>query len=149
MATKRSIDTVFFLQIALGLFFLVIGVLSFIDYNSVLGEMKRAFGGNDVVQILVSLTFLVCGLVLIAALLIPVKASTLQIAILAVFILWLILLVFNNFISVDFSKMDIIKAKGDLAEKEALVNILTWIKNISIDMVMLCSIWVIRVRRYL
>ena len=149
MATKRSIDTVFFLQIALGLFFLVIGVLSFIDYNSVLGEMKRAFGGNDVVQLLVSLTFLVCGLVLIAALLIPVKASTLQIAILAVFILWLILLVFNNFITVDFSKMDIIKAKGDLAEKEALVNILTWIKNISIDMVMLCSIWVIRVRRYL
>lgn len=149
MPKKSALDTVFVLQVALGLFFLVLGILSFIEYGSAGSELKRTFGESQVIEVLVSVAFLICGLIMLSAIFIPVKTSTLQIAVLVVFVLWLILLVVNNFVLVDWSRMNVIKAKTDIAERRALGAILEWIRGFSMDLVMLCSIWVVRVRRYL
>lgn len=146
MGNKRTFDTVFLLQIALGLFFIVLGVLSLIDYDSLGGGSVI---DSEVLQVLISVAFIICGLVLLAALFLPVKAGTLQIAIISIFVLWLVLLVVNNFIDVNFKSMDVFSRVTDAGEKAAITNILNWVYQLCVDLVMLCSIWVIRVRRYL
>ena len=136
MARRETVvDGVFFLQLAVSLFLIVTGLLGIMSYNSTIGEVSRAltraFGGrSDVLNIIVSVAELVSGAILLVGLFLIIRNGTLFYATLVVFVLWAVRVVFyyvlNGFLQPD---------------------LLVWLSNVSPDLIVLASLWVI-FRRY-
>jgi uncharacterized membrane protein YphA (DoxX/SURF4 family) len=135
MASTRRSGSFFLLQIAVGLFFLIMGLQGLINYDSFGSQAGRMFNdllGNDnnIINIIISIAALVSGIIILGGLFIPLKNSTLMIATLIVFIFWAVKIAFFYVVN-------------NLMEP----NLLTWLQNISLDFVVLMSVWIIN-RKY-
>ncbi len=135
MASTRRTGSFFLLQIAVGLFFLLMGLKGIINYDSAGSQVTRFFndilGSNDsIINIIVSIGALVSGIIILGGLFIPLKNSTLMIATLVVFIFWALKIVYfyvaNNLMEPD---------------------LITWLQNLSLQFVILMSVWIIN-RKY-
>lgn len=135
MAAKKYQGSYFLLQIAVGVFFLLLGLQGIIHYNSDLSGFGRAFtkafGGKvDYVNIAVSILAMLSGIIILGGLFVPMKNSTLMIASLAVFVFWALKILyfffFNNFLEPD---------------------LIVWLQRLSLDCVVLMSVWIIN-RKY-
>lgn len=146
MPKGRVFDILFLLQIALGVFFIVSGILSILDYDSIANTVKRAFGNSEIMELIVAVIMLCCGLALFVSLFFPVRSSTVHIAILIVFILWIITIVFNDFLGVNFDEMNFFNKSTDLGVKNSFIALFSWIKDLALDSVVLGAIWAIRRR---
>ena len=135
MAVKKYQGSYFLLQIAVGIFFLLLGLQGIIHYNSDLSGFGRAFtkafGGKvDYVNIAISILAMLSGIIILGGLFVPMKNSTLMIASFAVFIFWALKILyfffFNNFLEPDF---------------------IVWLQRLALDCVVLMSVWIIN-RKY-
>lgn len=135
MASTRRTGSFFLLQIAVGLFFLLMGLKGIINYDSYGSQATRfvndLFGNNNnIINIIVSIGALISGVIILGGLFIPLKNSTLMIATLVVFIFWALKIVYfyvaNNLMEPD---------------------LLTWLQNLSLQFVILMSVWIIN-RKY-
>ena len=136
MASRESaVSGVFFLQLAVSLVLIVSGLLGIMSYNSTIGEVTRAFsrafgGRNDLLNIIVSVAELGAGVILLVGLFLIVRNRTLFYATMLVFVLWMVRVLYyyvlNGFLQPD---------------------LLVWLHNLSPDLIVLSSLWVI-VRRY-
>ncbi|MCF6334808.1 MAG: hypothetical protein L3J12_03610 [Spirochaetales bacterium] len=103
--------------------------------NSNINQASRfindLFGNNNnVINIVVSVGALISGIIILGGLFIPMKNSTLMIATLIVFIFWALKIAYfyvaNNFLE---------------------PNLIVWLQRLSLDCVVLMSIWIIN-RKY-
>ncbi len=135
MAVKKYQGSYFILQIALGIFFILLGYQGVIHYNSDLSGIGRAlaktFGGKvDYISITIAILEIISGVIILVGLLVPMKNSTLMIASLAVFIFWAVRIVYFFFIN-------------NFAQPVFFV----WLQKLSLDSIVLMSVWVIN-RKY-
>lgn len=121
----------FFLQLSLALMFIAIGLVGIINYNSDFANFGRSvnklFGqSNDIVPILFAVLELVAGILLLASLFTGIPSRFLSIALLVIFIFWVVYIVMNYFLE-GFAKPDF----------------LVWLSNLSPQLVILSGLWLI------
>lgn len=134
MAKKVSLPAVILLQLGVGLFLATLGITGITHYNSNLNELGRAvtrfFGGrNDATTLVVAIVELVCGVAVVGALLLPVRARALSLLTLVVAALWLVYLV--------------VAAVRTAFEPDFV----SWLNAVAADFVVLVALWMVS-RRY-
>lgn len=134
MAKKSgsAVAPVFFLQLALGVFFLMLGIMGLGNYNSSLSEVARFFGRDDTLRIVMSVVELVMGVILVLGLFMSVSADITKVFTFVLFVLWALYMVLNLFLNKSF------------LEPSTVV----WLYNLAWHSIILVSIWVVG-RRYL
>ncbi len=135
MSAKKYQGSYFLLQIAVGIFFLLLGLQGIMHYNSDISGLGRAlaktFGGKvNYISITIAVLELISGVIILGGLFVPMKNSTLMIASLAVFIFWAVRIAYFFFVN-NFTEPDL----------------LTWLQRLSLDCVVLMSVWIIQ-RKY-
>jgi uncharacterized membrane protein YphA (DoxX/SURF4 family) len=123
----------FFLQLCLGVFFLVLGITDLTNYNhpALLSEIGRFFGKNETLSLVMAVVEIVMGAVLILGLFMSASADITRLLGIALFILWALYMVVAFFV------------QGFLEP-----NLLTWLYRVSWHSVILISLWIVG-RRYL
>lgn len=120
--------SVFFLQLALGVFFLILGISSLTDYNNpdILTGLRRAFGKNDALSLVLAVVEIVMGAVLVLGLFMTVSADMAKFFSIALFLLWaiymLVAFIVQNFLEPNF---------------------LTWLYRLSWHSIILVSLWIV------
>lgn len=127
--TKRSglsLNSLLLLQLALGVFFLVLGISNLTNYDSGMSELKRAFGKNDTLSLITAIVELVMGAVLVLGLFMSVSADLAKLFGLALFALWAVYMIIT-FIAKNFLEP----------------NFLTWLYGFSWHSIILISLWIV------
>lgn len=121
-----SLSSVFFLQLVIGVFFLVLGILGVQGHDSTLSEIKRALGRNDSFQTITAIVELVAGIILLVGLFVSISGDLQRLVSLVLFCLWALILVINYFVN-NFAEPDF----------------LPWLRGLSLNSVVLVGLWVI------
>ena len=129
---SASISSLFFLQLCLGVFFVMLGIMGLGDYNTKFSEVARFFGRDDTMRIVMSVVELVMGIILVLGLFMSVSADLTKVFTFALFGLWALYLVINFFLNDSFLEP----------------NTVVWLFNISWHAVILVGLWVVG-RRYM
>jgi hypothetical protein len=134
MAKKSGISfsSLFFLQLSLGVFFLMLGIMGLGDYNSKSSEFARFFGRDDTMRVVMSVVELVMGVILMLGLFMSVSADLTKVFSFALFGLWALYMIINLFLNDTFLEP----------------NTVVWLYNISWHAVILVGLWVVG-RRYM
>ena len=118
--------SVFFLQLALGVFFLVLGISDLTNYDSTISELRRAFGKNETLSLVTAVVEIVMGAVLVLGLFMTVSADMTKFFSIALFLLWAVYMVVayivQNFLEPNF---------------------LTWLYRLSWHSIILVSLWIV------
>jgi hypothetical protein len=108
MAKRSSfaLDSGFFLQLCLGLFFLALGIMGLGNYNSKLSGIARFFGRDDSLRVVAAVIELVMGIVLVLGLFLSLGSGLARVFSIALFALWALYIlyyfVFNGLFKPDF-----------------------------------------------
>ena len=132
---NRSINTSFFLQIALALVLITFGLLAVNGYNSTGAELLRGvnkmFGkSGNVFPIVFGIVQLLAGFFLAAELFAPIPGNLFRILHIIICVFWLISIVMNFFMS-DLLKPDLLR----------------WLAALSPQLVILLSLWSVGERK--
>jgi hypothetical protein len=131
---SRTVDNRFFLQFALGIMFLALGILGISSYSSDLAQVGRALGNlfgssSGTSTILVSVIQLAAGLFLLIDLFAGISSGIVTMVQMVIFVLFLINLLlrffFNGFLEPGF---------------------FPWLAAVGKESVILAAIWVVRGR---
>ncbi len=117
---------VFFLQLCLGVFFLVLGVSNLTNYNADWNALRRAFGSNQTLALIMAVVEIVMGALLVLGLFIALSDGTAKILGFVLFVLW------GLYMVVSFVVNDLLKP-----------DFLTWLYRVSWNAVILVSIWIV------
>lgn len=120
-----SLSSSFFFQLALGFFFLMLGIMGLDGHNSRLSELARAFGRNDTLSLIMSLVEMAMGIVLILRLFFDVPSGISSIIAIVLFCLW----AFYMFMSL---------VANDTFLKP---NFVVWLYNVSWHTIILIGLW--------
>lgn len=128
---KKSSNSMLFLQLSLALMFIAVGLVGIINYNSDLANFGRSvnklFGqNNNIIPILFAVLELIAGVLLLASLFTVVPSGFLSIALLVIFIFWVVYIVMNFFLN-GFAEPDF----------------LTWLSRVSPQLVILSGLWIV------
>lgn len=128
MSKKARLNGVTFLQIALGLFFIAIGILGLLGGNEQFGVSNKIFTGTvqTIVNIVLSIVYLLTGIALIATFFFTVK--WLSLSMLVVGILWIVSIVLRDIL-------------GGI-NTASFAGFLGWLVNLCRDVVFAFGIWV-------
>lgn len=129
MARKSAVqfDASFFLQLSLGVFFFMLGIIGLGNYNSKLSEVARFFGRNDTLRILMSAVEIAMGAILVAGLFVSVASGIAKLLSIALFALWILYMLINLVLN------------GRFMEPNAVV----WFYNLAWQAVILVSLWIV------
>jgi hypothetical protein len=135
MSRTNTIDSLFFVQLIVGAFFLILGLEAITFGNSAAGQVTNFFNnlsGNSkgIVDVVIAVVEIVSGAFIILALILPFKKPVFNFATFVIFALWAIRIVYVYFVSV----------------KVFTPSTLTWLRGISLDGLVLVSVWVINKR---
>jgi uncharacterized membrane protein YphA (DoxX/SURF4 family) len=124
---------IFFLQLCLGIFFLVLGITDLTNYNhpDFLSQVGRAFGKNETLALVMAVVEIVMGAILALGLFLSASTDMTKLLGVVLFILWALYMV------VAFFVQDLLKP-----------NLLTWLYRVSWNAVILISLWIVG-RRYI
>ncbi len=139
MAKNRVFDIVLILQIVLAVFFIILGVEGLVfkssDITSVGAALASIIGGKvQIYVIILSVIEIVCGVVLLSSLFAPIGSGFINVSIIIAFVLWALVIVFKDFIG------------SNLASKSTY-QLIIWIRKVVVDVIILMSVWLIRIRR--
>lgn len=128
---KKSVNSMFFLQLSLALMFIAIGIVGITNYNSGISQFGRSVSGlfgknNNIIPILFAVLELVAGVLLLLSLFTGLPGKFLSIAMIIIFIFWAITLVMNYFTDGLF-KPDFI----------------VWLAEVSPQLVILSALWIV------
>ncbi len=129
------VDTLFVLQIVVAVFLITLGLIGIIHYDSDLSrlgrDLNRVFGrANDPFNVIVAVVELVAGILVLAALFVPVKTRWLYVTTLVIAIVWAVRIVLFLFVYRIFEP-----------------TFLVWLNQLAADLVMLLALWLIN-RKY-
>ena len=122
-----SLSSSFFLQLSLGVFFLMLGIMGLGNYSTRLSEVARFFGRDDTMRVVMSVLEILMGSVLLLGLFFPVSSTLARILALVLFVLWGLYMVITFVLD------------GRLLEPNAVV----WSYNLSWHAVILVGLWVV------
>jgi hypothetical protein len=125
--SQSSFGSLFFLQLSLGAFFLMLGIMGLGDYDSGLSRAARFFGRDDTLRVVMAVVELVMGVILVLGLFMSVSADLTKIFLIALFVLWALYMVLSLFLNDSFLKP----------------NTVAWIYSLAWNSVILISIWVV------
>jgi hypothetical protein len=128
MGNDRRFSAMFLIQLSIGVFFLVSGLMMLMHYNSGAGQFIRGvgklFGKNDLWNLAIALIHLFAGFILAAGVFISLKGRTQFFASFAILILWaaniVIIYFMDGFLKPDF---------------------LPWLKDLSLQLIILAGLW--------
>lgn len=118
---------IFLLQLALGVFFLMLGIMGLGNYNSRLSEVARFFGRDDTLRVVMSVVEIVMGVILVLGLFMSVADDITKVLMIVLFVLWALYMVLNLFLNHSFLEP----------------NTVVWLYNLAWHSVILASIWVV------
>jgi hypothetical protein len=123
------------LQLALGTFFILMGLEVILYYQSTAGQfasgIANLFGDTKhIIENIIAVIEIICGAILILALFIPMGRGAFNFIVLLIFILWV-----ARFVYFDF-----------FAKAVFQPNWLTWLKELSLDIIVAIGIWVTRAK---
>ena len=124
-SSSPSIDSFFFLQLSLGVFFVVLGILGLTRYTSKTSEFLRMFGRDNVMTLIVAVVQLLAGAILVLGLFMSVGSGLAKVVSIAVFVLWAAYMVMTLGMN-EFLKPDT----------------LGWLYKASWNTVILASLWI-------
>lgn len=127
-----SLSSAMLLQLCLGVFFLMLGIMGFTEYNSKLSEVARFFGRDDTLRVIMAVIELVMGGILLLGLFVAVSGGIAKLFSIALFALWALYMFMQFFMNKAF------------LEPSAVV----WLYNFSWHAVILVSLWVVG-RKYM
>ena len=135
-ATKTAwhVDTLFVLQIVVAVFLITAGLIVMVGWNWNPSRFEqavtRAIGRpRNPVNLVVAIVEFIAGVLLAAALFVPVKTRWLYVTTLVIAIVWVIRIVLARFVYADFDPF------------------LTWLNALAGDLVLLLALWLIN-RKY-
>jgi hypothetical protein len=133
--TVWRVDTLFILQIVVAVFLITLGLIGIIHYDSDLArlgrDLNRVFGrANDAFNVVVAVVELVAGILVLAALFVPVSTRWLYWTTLIIAIVWAVRIVLFLFVNRIFEPA-----------------FLVWLNQLAADLVMLLALWLIN-RKY-
>lgn len=128
MKKKNSyLSSLFMVQLAIGIYFFISGLLGIIGYNSganqLLNDVNKLLGKSNYLPLIISITFLVVGLFLIVALFFTLKNRTIYFI---VFVIWIVYIVYRFF-------------TNSFMEPELLV----WLRDLTRELIILSGLWAI------
>lgn len=128
-------DALFVLQIVVAVFLVTLGLLGLVDYDSGWSrfgrDVNRLFGrANDPMTVIVSVVELVAGILVLAALFVPVRTRWLYWTTLVVAIVWAVWIILDLFVNGIFEP-----------------SFLSWLNQLAEALVMLLALWLIN-RKY-
>ncbi|MGL1890354.1 MAG: hypothetical protein OCD02_01955 [Spirochaetaceae bacterium] len=123
---KKNLSSSFLIQIAIGLYFTLSGLLGLMGYNSgtnqLIKDVNNFLGrSNNYLPLIISICFLVSGLALLAGVLLSFKKP---VVFLVIFILWIVYIVMNYFMN-NFLEPDL----------------LPWLRDLSLQVIILAGLW--------
>lgn len=125
--SRLSFTSEFFLQLALGVFFLMLGIMGLDSHNSKLSEFARFLGRDDTLRLVMSIVELLMGGVLVLGLFLPMPAGFSKILAIALFVLWALYIVVTYFLN------------GRIGEPTTTA----WLYNVSWTAIILVALWVV------
>lgn len=131
MKRNNNLSGQYLIQLTIGLYFSITGLLGVMGYNSgvnqIFNGVNKLLGNNHYIPLIISITMMVCGLFLIGVLFFSVKSRIIYILIL---ILWLLYTISEYF-------------TGNFMKPELLV----WVQSLSKDLIILAGLWGCSLRR--
>jgi FtsH-binding integral membrane protein len=129
MAAKNTSGSLVFLHVATAAYFILLGLVGIVNYNSDLSRLGRslvqAFGGrNDVLGLIISILCLIAGIVLLVGLFAQIDSGIGRAAGITIFIFWALRIVYVYF-------------RRDVFQPDVLV----WLLQIAPDVVILAALW--------
>jgi uncharacterized membrane protein YphA (DoxX/SURF4 family) len=118
--------SIFFLQLCLGVFFLVLGISNLTNYNSTASEFMRAFGRNETLALVTAVVEIVMGALFVLGLFASFSDDITKILGFVLFVLW------GLYMVVAFIVKDFLEP-----------NFLTWLYRFAWNAVILVSIWIV------
>jgi hypothetical protein len=115
MSRSSSVSSVFFIQLALGVYFAVLGVEGIGAYQSRGAQILRLFGNNQILNLIIAIVFLVAGIYLIISLFAPIDRNLYFILSVIVFIVWAIYIILSLLVNNNFLKPNFLTGLGNLA----------------------------------
>lgn len=123
---KSKISNNFFIQLTIGLYFAVTGLLGLMGYDSgvsgALNNLNKAVGNKpDYFPLILSICFILCGAVLIIGLVTIIRNPLIYLAVFVLWVMYIIMILFtDNFMEPDF---------------------LPWFKDLSLQLIILAGLW--------
>lgn len=114
------------LQICLGAFFLVLGIMGVTSYKSNLSGVLRFFGNNDTLNIVVAIVEIAMGAVLLIGLVAKVSGQLAQVLGIVLALLWGVYLVMTYLVNKPFEP-----------------SFIEWLFKFSRDLIILVSLWIV------
>jgi hypothetical protein len=133
--TVWRVDTLFILQIVVAVFLITLGLSGLINYDSGLSrfgrDVNRLFGrANDPFNVIVAAVELAAGILVLAALFVPVKTRWLYWTTLVIAIVWAVWIVLDLFVNGIFEP-----------------SFLKWLNQLAQSLILLLALWLIN-RKY-
>ena len=133
--TAWRVDTLFVLQIVVAVFLFTLGLMVLVRYDSDMSrlgrDLNRLFGrANDPFNVILAVVEIVAGILVLAALFVPVKTRWLYWTTLVIAIAWVVRIILVHFVDSIFEP-----------------SFLTWLYYLSVDGILLLSLWLIN-RKY-
>jgi hypothetical protein len=116
MSRSSSVSSVFFIQLALGVYFAVLGVEG-IAYRTATLHLTN----SQILNLVIAVIYLVAGVFLIISLFAPIDRNLYFILNLIVFIVWAIYIVLSLFVNNSFLKPGILPWLGELAWRSVIL----------------------------
>lgn len=127
MRSGSRLNSLFWMQLAIGVFFITLGIAGLAEYNTALNELSRALGAqSDLLEILIAILELAAGVVLVVALFTPISSRVLFIGCIVILVLWGFWILSNHIVN-------------NLAEP----NVLVWLNRLALDVIPGIGIWMI------
>ncbi|HTX71476.1 MAG TPA: hypothetical protein VMC79_01495 [Rectinemataceae bacterium] len=126
-----SVSSAFFLQLSLGVFFIMLGYLGVKHHDSAFSQFARALGKDDTMNLVMAIIEMAMGAVLVLGLFFSVSSGLARLFSIALFILWAFYMAVSYFMN-DFGKPEWA----------------TWLYTVSWHAIILVSLWMVG-RKYM
>jgi uncharacterized membrane protein YphA (DoxX/SURF4 family) len=141
MPKKSSFDIVFIIQIAIAVYFIILGLQGIMNYKESEGffqeltSMFKKSGISKETELILGIFSLLAGALLLLSLFNIGSRNTLLLFIMIILIVWIARIVMTRFLS---------EIQIDDGSVTFQPNFFGWLQQLSMDVVILCSIWMIR-----
>lgn len=129
---KNTFSAVLLIQIAIGFYFGITGLLGVMGYNSgtnqLINDVNKLMGKTNYLPLIISILFLLVGVALIVGVVANIKNRFFYYTI---FILWIVYIIITFF-------------TNDFLKPETLV----WLKNLSSELIVLAGLWATSQRKF-
>lgn len=141
MPRKSSLDIVFFIQIAIAVYFIILGLQGIMNYkesDSFFQEIASIFkksGISKETELILGIFSLLAGALLLLSLFNIGSRNTLLLFIIIILVVWLVRIIMVRFIN---------QVQIDDGSITFNPDFFSWLQQLALDIIILCSIWMIR-----